>query len=548
MSLSRRDLLGLIGTSAVAAQAHPLIGAVQGKAEARILDSSPIGGYVNKIPKSYLFTDHRLIYPGDIRWRGRDGVELPTGNPVEPPVPVVPDLSTVPYGVRMVAKPARTEAIVEDQQNPPGLGMIYESGKYFDLAMHQLDPISSKVESTRVEFTLHESDDGLHWRQKSKSDVVVVPGGMRSDGNGWFIDHHRPDSERYKVIYMAYLPPSQVESAWKQFTQLHPRYRDNRMHPDLKLTGVYGLTSPDGINWTVIPEPLMVNFMDSDTTVLFDEWLGKYVMYTRLYPTMRRVIGISESDDFRHWNGVRPLVWPRLSEHFSTDIYLNCRTYYPDMPKVHLMFPTFYRRLDQTSEVRMYSSLDGLNWDEVPGGPVLTPEIIGHGAQFIGPGKNLVPLGKDKVGMAFFGTCYPHKYPRWQKVNAANVHGLCWWQKGRLSAMTADEQGEFCTFPVKAMGRGIRINARTPDAGMIKVGLLDPEGVTSQMTGHLYPKDGLRDRAGRTVADCDPIIGDRFEHKVTWKGSTDTGVMPGKEVALKFYLSRAEVYGFEWVD
>ena len=42
------------------------------------------------------------------------------------------------------------------------------------------------------------------------------------------------------------------------------------------------------------------------TTVLFDEWLGKYPMYIRLYPTVRRVIGISESDDFRHWDGVRP--------------------------------------------------------------------------------------------------------------------------------------------------------------------------------------------------------------------------------------------------
>jgi hypothetical protein len=31
----------------------------------------------------------------------------------------------------------------------------------------------------------------------------------------------------------------------------------------------------------------------------------------------------------------------------------------------------FYRRFDQTSEIRLFSSIDGIHWSQVPGGPVL---------------------------------------------------------------------------------------------------------------------------------------------------------------------------------
>ena len=37
------------------------------------------------------------------------------------------------------------------------------------------------------------------------------------------------------------------------------------------------------------------------------------------------------------------------------------------------MFPLVYRRDTQTSEIHLYTSMDGVLWDRVPGGPVLQP-------------------------------------------------------------------------------------------------------------------------------------------------------------------------------
>jgi hypothetical protein len=74
------------------------------------------------------------------------------------------------------------------------------------------------------------------------------------------------------------------------------------------------------------------------------------------------------------------------------------------------------------------------------------------------------------------------------------------------------------------MGRELRINARTPRAGMITVGL-----------------------GNRSIKDCDPIVGDNLAHPVRWKGDADVGIEQGKTVSIKFHLRKAELFGFEWV-
>ena len=43
----------------------------------------------------------------------------------------------------------------------------------------------------------------------------------------------------------------------------------------------------------------MLHPSDTDTTVLWDPALGKYVMFTRMFREDRRWIGRAEADDFR---------------------------------------------------------------------------------------------------------------------------------------------------------------------------------------------------------------------------------------------------------
>jgi len=144
--------------------------------------------------------------------------------------------------------------------------------------------------------------------------------------------------------------------------------------------------------------------------------------------------------------------------------------------------------------------------------------------EFLVAGKPLLPLANNRVGIRYSASRYPHKYPRWKQGLKDGQSGWAWWEKGRLIALTADEEGKFTTFPVPAMGRELRINARTPRGGMIKVGL-----------------------GNRSINDCAPIVGDNLAHSVRWKGNADVGVERGQSVSIKFHLRKAELFGFEWV-
>ena len=76
--------------------------------------------------------------------------------------------------------------------------------------------------------------------------------------------------------------------------------------------GMFAAVSGDGLNWTAVPEPLTFHASDTDTSVLWDEGIERYVMYSRLMRDGRRWIGRAEADDFGHWGPVRPVVCPRM--------------------------------------------------------------------------------------------------------------------------------------------------------------------------------------------------------------------------------------------
>jgi len=525
----RREFLMTMGSGAFLAFAHPLIGAARAEQTKPGFDDNPIGGYVKTPPKAYLFTDHRLIRTGDLDWVGPDGKGLPVAGPPEPVVDARAVPNFVPYGIRFVAQPARTEPVEGDPPaGPPGL-VVSAHGSYWvfhfrvDYQPGRNLGSYSTADPDAVWISAAKSDDLHQWKDLGKC-KLALPGQSRFDGFTAFVDDHGLPSERFKAVYMARPPEDQIPALWYAYRKIHPRYRDVRISSD-NFTCIYGVTSPDGIKWTPIKEPLFTHYSDTDTTVYYDEWLGRYVMYTRLYLTGRRMIAIAEAEDFRKWGPVSPLIWPGLEEPLSTDVYTNARTCYPGMPEVHLMLPMFYHRFDQTSDIRLFSSIDGLHWSQVPGGPVLTPRSFAdRRTEFIVASKPLLPLANDRVGFRYSASPYPHKYPRWKEILASAKGGWAGWEKGRLVALTADEEGEFVTFSIPVTGRELRINARTPRAGMIKVGF-----------------------DGRPIEDCDPIVGDSFAHPVRWRGNPDVGIEQGKSVSIKFHLRRAELFGFEWV-
>lgn len=480
--------------------------------------------------KTVLFTDARHILCSDLRWLSPEGVQLPVAGPPEPEVKPTTDLNRVPRGIRLVAQKAH-----KSDPLPRGTHfnrVIYDGGVYrswyLDVKYRSGQRLGSYARENpqTVEVCYTESNDAHAWVEKGRCaiDLSMHTG---FDGFGYFIDPHAPAAERYKIIYGATPPQAEWAALWEQYRQLHPRHQDGRIKPD-KIHCLYTIVSPDGLQWTPQREPLMIHQSDTDTTVFWDDWLARYVMYTRFYPRQRRTIGLSLSEDFRHWGPVEPLIGPRLDWALSDDIYLNAYSTYPGVSAYRFMFPMIYHRYDQRSDVRMYTSDDALYWHEVPGGPVITPGEPGAwDSEFIHAGKDLVPLAGDRVGVPYHGTPYPHKYPRWPAVRDGGRVAWAWWPKGRLCAVTADEAGEFYTFPMQPAGRALRINANVHRGGELRVGIADV--------------------AGRSAADCTPIIDNGFALPVAWQGQTDIGTSTDTLVTLHFKLRAADLFGFEWV-
>ena len=480
--------------------------------------------------KEYLFTDLRHIDCGDLRWLSPDEKTMPL-YPDEPAVPLHSGPVNLPRGITLQAQKAHKESPLPPDAPRPERGVCYENGVYRSWSMRTQYPANdrekgcySKAPPEKVSIIYCESNDGYDWRRKHACDIDVV--GFGHDGFTIFKDPIAPESEQYKAVFMAQAPNEQRPELWRQYQRINPRYRDTRMSPE-HMACMYGVVSPDGLNWKLIHEPLFAHHSDTDTNVYYDQTLERYVMFTRLYWERRRLVARCESEDFRHWTHLEPLIWADLNPPYSDDIYTNGYTTYPGLPSQHLMFPNVYHRFTQTSDVFLHSSIDALRWNRVPGGPVIERGPAGtFDGQYLGGMTRLVPFGNDKVGLWYTGYPYPHKYPRWDHVFGESRVAPAWWQKGRLCAVKAQEDGEFYTLPIQPAGRTLKLNARAEYAGGIWVEVCGVQG--------------------RTMADCAPVIGDGLALPVSWKDSADIGAPENQAVVLHFRLRSAELFGFKW--
>ena len=355
---------------------------------------------------------------------------------------------------------------------------------------------------------------------------------------GVFKDPSAPDDERYKMIHGGMLSGGDADRAYRHFVKRRPNDLDPCAVADApaSLSCMFGATSPDGMRWKPVAELLALHCSDTANNAYYDVTLQKYVWYGRINSWYeRRCIARSETDDFRRFPFPRIIVRPDAGEEPWKDWYTNAKTVYPGTSSQHLMFPAQFRRIDEASEIHLFSSADGIYWDHVPGGPVIVQGPHGRpGDTWLRAWGNLVDLSEDRVGLMCDAELLPHKYPRragnrYREVNRPTTFWATW-PKGRLSAIQAEEYGSFQTHQLKIRGRKLLLNFETKRAGEIRI------EVARTPDGEAVP--------GLSFDDCDTLRGDSRSHVVTWRGQSNLG--DSKEnIVFRFQLRLAKLYSFE---
>ena len=506
-----------------------------------------------------LFCDWAPVYSGYPGWvmaDGKDVAENETdgqgegGAGKQPPVfsrqvtPVADDrvratALDVPFGVRLRAQPATKRGPWFERTEPWETRLGFSTVIHVDGTYKLWCNVKCPPENRRYMFYA-ESDDGFTWRkpmkgsepwhERQRTNIVFGPSTYGSKGygsGGVMLDTAAPQSERYKMIFSGSLPADEFA-----------RYVQRTGKPfNTHWSGcvIFGATSPDGIAWKILDEPLLPHYSDTHTIVNFDRATQRYVGYFRVLHFGRRCIGRSETPDFTDWPPVEIVLAPGAHEDPADGFYTNGYVQYPGATNTHFMFSAIWSRAIDTTRVRVATSRDGVVWSWVPGEPVLSAQVGEWDYGCIFPGHTLVPLGDDQLGLSYVGYHVPHKFPRMldgRPVIMGDLGYACW-RRDRIVALEARQRGGFTTIPLRLHGDGIVLNTLTERAGEVRAEVLD----------------GTRPEAipGRTLEESDPICGDHLAKRLTWNGDGHLSDLKGETIRLRIRMRAAKLFSLRAV-
>ena len=484
-------------------------------------------------PGPHLFLDWRYVQVGEVNqgpyWADENGNRMP--------LRLWDDraMRTQPFDAHFVARDVATGIRVEAEKSrklepfpeggAPGTRIICDEGLYRTwYKPHE------GVAGARIQYA--ESTDGFAWSDPVECRFDWSAGPPITDERPvMFIDPSAPDEERFKVMFRSWIPGGEEgkTAILRQALETRPDEVFPLDHAAQLLSCMWGAVSPDGLNWKGLPQPLSLHYSDTTNVTYYDEDLERYVWFGRGSLFGRRCITRTESVDFRRWPGPQPLVWHSAADNPADDWYTNAKTIYPGARREHLMFPALYHHEDDTLEVELFSSPDGIVWSQVPGGPVIEmgePDAWDGGCMY--SGWDLLPLGDDQVALPCYGYIKPHKYPR-NDLTFRTQTSYAVWPRARLGGIVADAEGSFTTLPLAIRGNRLRLNLRVERGGEVRVEAADGGG---------------EPLPGRTFAEADGLTGDALDRQVTWNGAAD--IAPDV-VMLRFRLRGAKLFAFEFV-
>jgi hypothetical protein len=488
------------------------------------------------------FTDWRYIDHGYLRWLTAEN-EPVSIMPAPNPLPAMHTSSEwLPKGIRIETIPGTVDP--EPTLTATELGeklffggsIINDNGNYrlFYESITGSNPNHDKVLRTA------ESDDGINWRFPNigKIDItgakynnaVLHPGFSGYHGGCVFMDKTGDKNELYKSIWLGLLNREKFERYIQQWPyDIDPMAVFKNKHPDFPedamAWGIFGAVSPDGYEWKVLDDPLIIQHSDTFNAATFDHVTGQYIIYPRTWYYGRRSVGRLVSDDFRHFSNLQQVLCPDPSMQATDTWYTPGYVTIPGTTDYHLMFATLWSQIDDTFTPILHTSMDGVLWQRIPGKPMLQHGPTGSWYACGGALPSLVELPNNQWGSFMMGWHVPHKYPR--SFPGFGQAGWVRWTRGRLAALRADEDASFNLFPIKTNKRKMIINYSTKKSGYIKIGVNGKEPL-------------------RVITDADIIIGDDIDRIVTWNGNSDMGNSPDEGIQIQVEMRNADLYSIRF--
>ncbi|MHC4799214.1 MAG: glycoside hydrolase family protein, partial [Planctomycetota bacterium] len=364
------------------------------------------------------------------------------------------------------------------------------------------------------------SNDGIHW-ERPNIGIYKVKGTKQN--NVVISDNHHNGMAHWESALkdpMATDPQRQYKAlGWSSYDWDGP------------MSGIYNMTSPDGLHWTHTPEPIFhyhprpgtedLGPVGDAQSLMIDTLKKRYVAYLRKLPNR----AISTSKDFVNWEPPWICIKARPSEQVNT-IYNHMGFVYGDR---YLGFLTYFDRNPKNPlvTVRLITSRDGENWHRPDTHrPLIDVGEVGDWDRF----NNLLTGGPpirvgDQLYIYYRGLANRHGIHGHSQLKdnadrcggglglaTIRVDGFC-------SLDASYDGGTVTTTPYKIVGNQLHVNAKS-DFGYLWAEILDR---------HNQPI------AGFTRHHCQPLRSDGINQTIHWKENASLTKLNGRIIRLRFH-------------
>ena len=441
----------------------------------------------------------------------------------------------------------------EGNQMLPYSTMYDEEDKLFKMWLRGGSDSKKRYVDNHAAYMMYlTSTDGINWE---KPELGVVDFAGRRDHNVIFTGdettnpNQKPQGKKAMIVSVVKHPHPKDES--EKFVGLALRMR---------VHGARICRSPDGIHWSCEETPFWQTPVDLAgwgddylLQMLYDKAKQRWVVYRRIIPEegermvaiesdrnwkqvdrYYRVYGYTESDDLREWRNFRPILSMDPDDPADTELYnFTCHNY----EQVYVGYMSvFHLRHPQPIDVQLATSRDGINFTRVCRGQSFIPSgALGYYDFMAMAGSQPEPIIVNDTVYVYYEACnFPHNIVTYDENHGTAV-AVATFKRDRFASLETGhpEPCRLVTKPFVVPHPKLFLNAATWKKGSIRV-----EALTRDW--QVIP--GFAEPQSRGVQ------GDALAHPVRWQDNTDLAKLMGKEIRLKFHMTRARIHSMTLSD